>query len=76
MARKSIIDQMVFRKCPDASDQNLRDRIYAFAKDGEKVGDLIERAHRNALGSKRQIRQAIYLGAKGKGAKFRLENPT
>lgn len=74
MSRKPIIDDMVFRKTYNAN--NLRHVINAFARDGERVGDLIERAAASGIATRKQIRAAIYLGARAENALFRLEtNP-
>lgn len=72
MARPSNINHLVFRKFPEKPDHTLRDRLYAFAKDGENVTDLINRAVEAGLGNRRQVRAALYLGNKAKGSKFRL----
>lgn len=72
MPRKAIIDKFVIVKCPEDADHTLRDRIYKIAADGETVGELIERAFAEGLGTRKQIRAALYLGAKTKGAKFKI----
>lgn len=66
------LDRLKFVKAPDEPDHTLRDRLYAFARDGELVGDLIERAVEAGMGTRRQIRAAIYLGHQTKGSKFKL----
>lgn len=71
MSRKPIIDDMVFRKTYNSD--NLRQVIHAFAIDGERVGDLIDRAVAAGLAPRKQVRAAIYLGARAENALFRLE---
>lgn len=73
MPRPSKINDLVFRKCPDDANHSIRDKVYALAKDGERVGDLIVRAVGSGIGNLRQVRAAIILGAKSKGSKFKLE---
>jgi hypothetical protein len=71
MPRPSLIDDLIFVKTPNTGN-SLRDRIFALARDEERVGDLIERAVKAGIGNRRQVRAAIYLGPRTVGSKFRL----
>jgi hypothetical protein len=73
MSRKAIIDDLVIKKTHN--NDNLRHVIAQIAQDGERVGDLIDRAAAMGIGTRKQIRAAIYLGVKSKNALYRLEEP-
>lgn len=67
------IDDLFFIKCPEDGKGSLRDEIYKLAENGERVGHLIDRATAAKIGTRKQIRAAIYMGAKAKGSKFKLK---
>lgn len=71
MSRKPIIDDLVIKKT--YNENNLRHVIAHIANDGERVGDLIDRAAAMGIGTRKQIRAAIYLGVRSKNALYCLE---
>jgi hypothetical protein len=71
MPRKAIIDDLIIRKRHNAD--NMRQVIAEMAIDGERVGNLIDRAVAAGVGSRRQVRASIYLGAQSVNAGFKLE---
>jgi hypothetical protein len=71
MARPSVIDDLIIRKTHNTQN-TLRAAVIEIAKDGERVGDLIDRAVALGIGNRRQVRAAIYLGAKSVNRRFRL----
>lgn len=71
MPRKPVIDDLIFRRTYNAN--NLRHVICEIARDGERVGDLIDRVSAMGIATRKQVRAAIYLGARASNALFKLE---
>jgi hypothetical protein len=76
--RPSTMKHLIFRKDPNGGEKTIRDKLYAFAHDGENVGELIERAVAAGLGSRKQITSALMFGRRRytrSRSKFFLEEP-